>query len=268
MNETRLAGVSGMLIYIIAGLIGVFVLLPLVVVIALSFSNSPFATFPPHGFTFKWYASVLSSPDFQRSLSISAILALAATISSLLLGVSASFALARWKVPLARTIESLLLAPMIFPVLITGVALLQFFSTIRLQSAPWTLYFAHVVITMPYVVRTVSASLKIGDISIEEAARTLGATPLTVFRRVTLPRIAPGIVTGALFAFMISFDDYPVSMWLADTQTLPLPVYLFDQMSRTFDPSIATMSSIMTVIAVVSITAMERLVGLRKAMGI
>src|SRR5205823_12730700 len=109
-----------------------------------------------------------------------------------------------------------LLSPMVFPVLITGVALLQLFAIMRSDSTPLSMLMAHVLVTTPYVVRTVSASLTLADTTLEDAARTLGAGRWRVFRRITIPQIAPGLVAGALFAFMVSFDNFPISLWLAD----------------------------------------------------
>jgi putative spermidine/putrescine transport system permease protein len=118
------------------------------------------------------------------------------------------------------------------------------------------------------VVRTVSASLILADVALEEAARTLGANRWRTFVRVTLPQIAPGVVAGALFAFMVSFDNFPVSMWLADAANDPMPMLIFRRVASTFDPSVAAMSTLMVGLAIVVVLAIERLVGLKRAMGV
>ena len=122
--------------------------------------------------------------------------------------------------------------------------------------------------TIPYVIRTVTASLLLVDRTLEEAARTLGAGRWSTVCRVTLPQIAPGVAAGALFAFMVSLDNYPISMWLADARAVPLPVLLFQNMTRVFDPSIAAMASLMILVGAAAVIALERLVGLRRAVGI
>ncbi|WP_454688378.1 ABC transporter permease [Achromobacter aloeverae] len=268
MNTEQLAGPGGRLVYGVTLLILAFIILPLAIVVALSVSEASFAIFPPKGFTFAWFHSVLGNEEFRHAFLTSVVLALASTVCAILLGLPAAFSLARWKVPMASAIESLLLSPMMLPVLITGVALLQFFSTAQMYNSAVNLFIGHLMITLPYMVRTVSASLKQVNASLEDAAATLGASPIRVFFLVTLPQIMPGVAAGSLFAFMISFDDYPISMWLSDSATVPLPIYLHQSMSKIFDPSISAMSTLMIVTGVVAVIGLERIVGLRKAMGV
>jgi putative spermidine/putrescine transport system permease protein len=118
------------------------------------------------------------------------------------------------------------------------------------------------------VVRTITVSLELVDRTLEEAAMTLGASPVRAFLKVTTPQIIPGIAAGCLFAFMVSFDDYPLSMWLGDAQFMPLPVFLHDNMNRIFDPSVAAMSSLMILTGILAVVGLEKLVGLRRAMGV
>lgn len=264
----RLAGGGGFVTYSLAMAILVFVLAPLVVIVTLSFSELNFATFPPRGFTLAWYERVLANTEFQHSFILSSVIALSATLFSLLLGLPAAYALDRWKIPSAATVRSVLLSPMILPILITGLALMKFFSQARMRDASINLFIGHVLITLPYVVRTITVSLELVDRTLEEAAMTLGASPVKAFFRVTTPQIVPGIAAGCLFAFMISFDDYPISMWLGDARFVPLPVYLHDSMNRIFDPSIAAMSSLMILTGILAVIGLEKLVGLRRAMGV
>ena len=264
----RITGSSAWLIYGMTGATMVFVLAPLVVAVAISFSAAPFATFPPRGFTFGWYAQVLQDPDFRSAASLSIGLALAVTLSAIALGLPAAFALVRFAVPGGGALQVLLLSPLIFPVLITGLALLQIYSAMNMQQAVLNLYLGHLLVTIPYVVRTATASLLLVDRSLEEAARTLGADRWRTFRRVTVPQIAPGVAAGALFAFMVSLDNYPISMWLANAQATPLPVLLFEDMQRVFDPSIAAMASLMILVGAAAVVGLEKLVGLRRAVGI
>jgi putative spermidine/putrescine transport system permease protein len=263
-----LSGGAALIAYVVTAATLVFVLAPLLVAVSISFSAAPFATFPPRGFSLSWYAQVLSDPDFLQAASFSIVLALAVTVSAVALGLPAAFALTRFKIPGATALEALLLSPLIFPVLITGLALLQFYSTLGMRSAALNLYFGHLLVTLPYVVRTVTASLLLVDRSLEDAARTLGANRWRTFRRVTVPQIAPGVAAGALFAFMVSLDNYPISMWLADAQATPLPVLLFQNMARVFDPSIAAMASLMILVGAAAVIGLERLVGLRRVVAV
>ncbi len=244
----------------------VFILAPLLVTIAISVSDTPYVVFPPRGFTFGWYTKVLQDPDFQESLSFSLTLAVAVTAGALLLGVPAAFAVTRHQFPGQGVAVAALLSPLIFPVLITGVALLQLFSRIGSQSTPLNMLIAHVLVTTPYVVRTVAASLSLADGTLEDAARTLGAGPWRVFRRVTIPQIAPGVAAGALFAFMVSFDNFPISLWLADAQHNPIPLLIFQMIGNVFEPSIAAISTLMILLAMVIVLILERVMGLRRAM--
>jgi putative spermidine/putrescine transport system permease protein len=263
--SARLAGGSAWLLYGTTGAVMVFMLAPLAVIVAMSVSAAPFAAFPPRGFTLDWYWTVLQDRDFLQSLAFSTGLALAATAGALLLGVPAAYALVRHDVPGRTAIRTLLLSPLVFPILVTGVALLRLFSSLQSNNTALNLLLAHVLVTTPYVVRTVWASLLMADPTLEDAARTLGAGPWRVFRRVTLPLIAPGVTAGALFAFMISFDNYPVSMWLADARTVPMPMLIYRLAGSVFTPAIPAMSALMILLAIVVVIAMERLVGLRRA---
>jgi putative spermidine/putrescine transport system permease protein len=264
----RLSGGGGLLTYAVAAATLVFVVAPLLVVVALSFSEANLAIFPPVGFTTSWYEDVIANEEFQHAFVVSVVLALAATAAAFILGVPAAYALNRWPVPGARAIEAMLLSPFILPILITGLALLQFLAAMRMRDAAVNLFVGHVLVTLPYLVRTVTASLKQVDRTLEEAALTLGAPPWKVFWRVTVPQIVPGIAAGCLFAFMVSFDDFPVSFWLADAETVPLPIFLHNTMTKVFDPSVAAMSSLMILTGILAVIGLEKLVGLRKAMSV
>lgn len=262
----RLSGWSGALFYAFAAAMMIFILMPILLIIIISFSDGYFVSFPPAGFTLDWYSRVLSNREFTDALLFSTLLSLGTTLLSLLLGVPAAFALVRGRLPFASLCKGLLLSPLIFPVLITGLALLQLFTGYGWSDARINLLLAHTVVTSPYVVRTVITSLELINPSLEEAARTLGATRWATFRLVILPQIAPGIMSGAIFCFMVSFDNYPVSMWLADSENTPVPVVLYRQIGTVFDPSVATMSTLIILLATVVVITLEKLVGLRRAM--
>lgn len=264
----RLTGGMAWLLYPVTAAAMLFVLAPLAVVMAMSVSTSAFATFPPRGFTLSWYAGVLADPDFLASLWFSTALAAAATAGALLLGVPAAFALARHAPPGAQGLRLVLLSPLIFPVLVVGVALLRLFSDWNWSYAPVNLFIGHVLVTTPYVVRTVTASLLLADTTLEDAARTLGAGRWRVFRRVTLPQIAPGAAAGTLFAFMVSFDNYPISMWLADARNVPVPMLIYRQIASVFTPAVPAASTLLIVFAFAVVLIMERLAGLRRAMAL
>jgi len=263
-----MGGPVAWLLAVVAAATMLFILAPLLVTVAISIEPSRFVTFPPGGFTLGWYGQVLADSEFQQSLVFSTLLALGATAGALALGVPAAFAIVRHKFPGRGAAEAVLLSPLIFPILITGVALLQLFATINSNNTPLNMLIAHVLVTMPYVVRTVAGSLLLADTALEDAARTLGANRWMVFRRITVPQIAPGLAAGALFAFMVSFDNFPISLWLADAQHNPIPILVFQRIANVFDPSIAAISTLMIVLSMGIVVAMERAIGLRRAVSI
>jgi putative spermidine/putrescine transport system permease protein len=267
MSE-RMGGPMVWLLALVTAATMLFILAPLLVTVAISVEASAFVTFPPRSFTLDWYGQVLADPEFRQSLAFSTLLALGATVGALALGIPAAFAIVRHEFPGRGAAEAMLLSPLIFPVLITGVALLQMFATLNSNSTPLNMLIAHVLVTMPYVVRTVSGSLLLADTALEDAARTLGANRSTVFRRITVPQIAPGLAAGALFAFMVSFDNFPISLWLADAQHNPVPILVFQRIASVFDPSIAAISTLMIVLSMGIVVAMERAIGLRRAVAI
>jgi putative spermidine/putrescine transport system permease protein len=264
----RAGGPLSLVLVVLTAAMVVFILAPLLVTVAISVSDTQFVVFPPRGFTFRWYAKVLADSDFQDSLSFSFTLAVAVTAGALLLGVPAAFAVTRYQFPGRGIAIAALLSPLIFPVLITGVALLQLFSRIGSNNTPLNMLIAHVLVTTPYVVRTVAASLTLADLTLEDAARTLGAGRWRVFRRITIPQIAPGVAAGALFAFMVSFDNFPISLWLADAQHNPIPLLIFQMIGNVFEPTVAVISTLMIVLAMVIVVILERVMGLRRAMAI
>jgi putative spermidine/putrescine transport system permease protein len=264
----RLGGPLGWIAVTVTAAMLVFIVAPLLVTVAISVGTSAFAAFPPKGFTLAWYAKVIADPEFRQSLEFSTLLALGATAGALGLGTPAAFALTRFEFPGRGAIGAALLSPLIFPVLITGVALLRMFATLNSNSTPLNMLIAHVLVTMPYVVRTVAASLLLADTTLEDAARTLGAGWWRVFRRITMPQIAPGVAAGALFAFMVSFDNFPISLWLADAQHNPVPILIFQRIASVFDPSVAAISTLMILLAMAIVIALERVIGLRRAVAI
>ncbi len=242
-----------------------FLTVPILLPVLMSFSDSAILSFPPKGFSLRWYAKILSDGEFLTSLWLSIKLGLMATLISLALGTLAALGLRRLPAAYGAPVRSLVMSPMVMPTLVTGIALLQFFNRMHSSAAFTHLLVGHVVITAPYVVRTVTASIQQMAPAIEDAARTLGAGPLSCFRHVTLPQIRPGILVGGIFVFILSFDNYPVSMWLADAQNMPLPLTAYRYIQRFFDPTVAAISTVMIVISLGAVVAMERVAGLQSA---
>jgi putative spermidine/putrescine transport system permease protein len=239
-----------------------FLALPMLIVVAVSFNAGEFVHFPPRGFSVRWFRHVFEGANFGPAILNSLELAVLSTLGSLLIGVPAALALIRYAVPFRDAIQAFLLSPLSLPLIVFGVALLFFAGAIGLQLSFIGLLAGHVVITVPYVLRTVVAVYGALDRQLEEAALVLGADELTCFRRITLPLIKPGIIAGSIFAFLTSFDNVPVSIFLTKTDTMTLPVAILSYLVYSFDPSVAAVSSLQVLFAVAVLLLLERTYGL------
>ena len=241
----------------LALLVVVFLQIPVLVVMLAAFSATSYLTIPPKGLTLKWFAKVLSDPTYLSAIQMSLMLAIGSTVISLMLGVTAAYGLSRKIVPASEAITAFLMAPLILPSVVIGVALLQYYSITGLRGGFVGLLMAHVVITVPYIVRATLSSLASLDGSVEEAARVLGATGIETFRLVTLPLIRPGLVAGALFSFITSLDNVPVTIFLISARQTTLPVLIFSSVEMGVDPSVAAVSTLLIVVTAIAVLLAE-----------
>jgi putative spermidine/putrescine transport system permease protein len=246
----------------VVALLLLIIVAPLAVPIAMSVSDTPYIVFPPEGFTLEWYEAVLSDPEAQSALVVSLKIAFLSTVIALALGIPCAMALVRFRFPGRGAVLALVLGPLVVPLIVTGVGLLQFFSMAGLRGAFLQLLIGHTVVCIPYVVRSVSGSLTTADPTLEDAARVLGAGPIRIFTRVIWPQIRPGVAAGGIFAFIISFDDFAISMWLADARSFPLPLFLYAAIQKSFDPSIAALSALMVFFALGLVLLIEKGLGI------
>jgi len=253
---------------LIAWLVIIFLIGPLVVIIGGSFTETPYVAFPPTGFTLDWYYQLAHRIDFLHSFVLSLALAVSCSLVAMLIGVSAALGLHRYALKGSSLYKTFLMSPLVLPTVVTGVALLQFYYLIRLDTSLLGLLAAHVLITVPYVLRTVGAGLVGLDPAIEEAAASLGSGELRTLLRVTLPAIAPSIMAAVIFVFITSFDQTTVSIFLADVDLKPLPVLIFNYIDLAVDPMIAAVSTLLIIFAFGIIALLQRLLGLDKAMGV
>lgn len=249
---------------VMAGLVIAFLMLPVFVVILAAFSETAYLTIPPKGLTIKWFVAVLQDDEYLRAAWTSLWLACAATAASLVLGVAASWALHRKWVPGARTLASFFMAPLILPSVVLGVALLQYYVVTGLRGHSVGLWLAHVVITVPYVLRAALSSLAACDDNLEDAAAVLGAGRLTSFWLVTLPNIRPGLTAAGLFAFITSFDNVPVTVFLLSASQNTLPVKIFTSVEQGVDPRIAAVSALLILATGLVLFVAERWAGFHK----
>lgn len=244
-----------------------FLLAPVAVVVVASFGASDVTEFPPRALTLRWYSHALSQRIFVDAAYNSAWLALVATLLATPIALAAAVAIARHRFPGKDAVQSFLLAPLVVPAIVTGLAILVAFASVGVRDVPTRLIGAHVVIVLPYLVRTILASLVQVDATLEEAARTLGASGLRAFRHVTLPLIRPGVVAGMLFAYILSFDNVSVSLFLTNVRTNTLPLAMLNYVEYNFDPSIAAIASMLVFFSLGSAVLLERLVGLKRVLG-
>jgi putative spermidine/putrescine transport system permease protein len=241
-----------------------FLLLPIIVVIPVSFTEAAVFRFPPEGFSLQWYEKIRSVDGLLGALWLSARIAGLATAISLLLGTLCAIAVMRGRVPGAEAIATFMVSPLMLPGLVLGIAMLQALREIGLRDAWTSLLLAHVVVTMPFVMRTVLATLSLFDFAMVDAARTLGCSYPVALWRVLVPNILPGFVSGALFAFIASFDNYPVSIFLVDVRTKTLPIQLLNYLEISPDPTLAAVSTCLIGLTILVLIACDRLVGLRR----
>ena len=229
-------------------LILVFLYAPIAVMAFMSFNASPFYQLP-FEFSTTWYRRLAGNAEIIDSAVRSVLVAIATTIVATTLGTAASIGLFRYEFKGKRFLQVMLFPPIAIPWLITGTAMLIFFFGIGLGRGTPSVIAGHVALALPYVIVVVSARLATFDLTLEEAARSLGANAWTVTRRVTLPWIAPGIIAGALFAFAVSFDQFVVSYFLAKPGDSTLPVLIYTSIRKGFTPEINAISTIIITVS-------------------
>jgi putative spermidine/putrescine transport system permease protein len=232
---------------------------PTAVTLILSFSNEAALHFPPDGYSLRWYAALLDATEIQDAALVSLKVAAIAVTASVVLGVAAAIGIASSRSAWARALDTLFLSPLILPALAFGFASLMLFSLVGIRPSLLTLALGHIVVSVPFVMRTTLASLAQLDPALLACSLSLGASPLMTFRRITLPLIAPGVASGAFIAFMASFDNVPVSLFLEDARTQVLPIHLWDIIQNELDSRAASACGVIVVVTIVLLLAMERL---------
>jgi putative spermidine/putrescine transport system permease protein len=236
--------------------------LPTLVVLAASFTPGNIVTFPPQGLSLRWYANLLDKPDFLaalwRSLQVGAI----CTLLAIPAGTLAALALARFRLHLATGVQVYLLLPFTMPLVVSGIGLMLIFGPLGWLGSVWPVGLACCVINLPFMIWAVAAAANHLDPDLELAAWNCGAPPTHACFTVTLPALAPGIVTGALVMFILAVNEFLVSLMLVDPRTVTLPVLVYNAIRSTITPDLAAVSVVYVVLAAVAIWLLDRLVGL------
>lgn len=239
-----------------------FLTLPLAIIVAVSFTETEYLTFPPEGFTLRWYARFFADTSYLDSIGLSASIAFGSTAIAILIAIPAALTITRSSLPGMRFVNTLFLAPLILPTIVIGAALLQYASMLGFARSYTALLIGHVVIVVPYILRTVLASLARFDLTLEEASLDLGASAFSTFFQVTLPIIKPGLIAGTLFALIISWINVELSIFNATATLMPLPVKLFNYVQYAIDPMVAAISAGTIYVAIVAVVLLDVFVGI------
>ncbi|BFM49729.1 ABC transporter permease [Marinomonas sp. THO17] len=232
-------------LYFITGSIAAFLALPIFFIIALSFGSSQWLVFPPPSWTIKWYERFFSNPQWIESALTSLQVAIITSILATLIALPASFALVRGKFPGRDYLYSLFTLPMIVPVVIIAVATYSMFLSLGLTGTLVAFVISHVIVAVPFAMISIINSLKLFDQSIENAAVICGAHRLQAILKVTFPSIKPGIFAGALFAFLVSWDEVVISVMMASPELQTLPVKMWSTLRQDLTPVIAVASTLL-----------------------
>lgn len=242
-----------------AALVFVFLMAPILAILPLSVNDSQFLTYPMRGLTGRWYEQVFADPKWRLAVQNSFLIGVPATLVATVLGTLASVGLAMADFRAKPAVTALLLSPLVVPIVIVAVGLYFFFAPLGLTQSYTGLILAHAVLGAPFVVVTVSAALAGFDRNLARAGASLGAPPTLVFRRIMLPLIAPGVASGALFAFATSFDEVVTVMMLAAPHQRTIPREMFSGLRESISPSIAAVATVLIAFAVVLLLAVEAL---------
>ena len=242
----------------------VLLIAPTAVVLIVSFTDGYSLKFPPKAYSTRWYVELWEASHLHFAALNSIKVGLATTVLSIALGVSASLALAGSKASLARALDALFMSPLVLPALAFGFAALMTFSAVGWSVSISTLIIGHTAVCVPYVIRTTSAALAQMDPALLESSASLGATRLYSFRHVTLPLIRPAVLAGAFIAFMSSFDNVPVSLFLRDARTDMLPIRMWQDLEGKLDVTIAALSGVIIIFTLIMMLVMERVAGLSR----
>jgi putative spermidine/putrescine transport system permease protein len=237
----------------------IFLVAPALVIVPLSFNSESFFSFPMPGLSLRWYEEFFTSERWLTALRNSVFVATISTASATVLGTVAAFGLTRPQFPFRGLVTAILLLPMIVPLIISAVGLYFFYAWSGLLNSFTGLILAHIALATPFVVITVTAALSGFDDSLWRAASSLGAPPLTTFRKVVLPLIFPGVASGALFAFIVSFDEVIVVLFIVGAEQRTLPRQMFSGIREQISPTITAAATFLIVLSIAVFTAIELL---------
>ncbi len=251
---------------VICAAIFIFLIAPIIVIIPLSFNAEPYFTYTnqmltldPDGYSLRWYQEFFDSESWQHSIRNSFIIGISATLIATALGTLAALGLSRRHMPMRGLIMGVLISPMIVPLIISAAGMFFFYSKLNLAQTFPGVILAHAALGTPFVVITVTATLAGFDHSLTRAAASLGAPPVTVFRKVTLPLILPGMISGGLFAFITSFDEIVIVLFVAGVEQRTIPREMWSGIREQISPTILAVATVLVAVSILLLTAVELL---------
>ena len=253
---------NGPLALILHALFIAFILAPIVIVCVVAFTPEGYLSLPTNGFSLRWFRAIADYPEFVRAFRDSLWLAALSSTIAVLFAVPAALAVARYRFAGREAVLAFFMSPLMIPHVVLGIAFLRFFTTIGIGGTFLGLVLSHIVIVMPFALRLVLAASTGMDRAIEHAAISLGASPFTLFRRVTLPLILPGVVSGWVLAFITSFDEVTMTVFIASPSTTTLPVRMFLYIQDNIDPLVTSVSAALIFLTAIVMVVLDRLYGL------
>ena len=244
---------------VFVGLVLLFLIAPIIAVMPLSFNSESFFTYPMPGYSLKWYEDFFFNERWTSALRMSFIVAIFTTILATFLGTLAALGLARANFPARASVMAVLISPMIVPVIISAIGMFKFYAQLGVAGTLAGVILAHTALATPYVVITVTATLSSFDRTLMRAGASCGAAPHTVFFKVVMPLILPGMISGALFAFVTSFDEVVVVLFLASPEQRTLPLQMFSGIREMISPTITAAATVLVLISTLLLVTVEML---------
>ncbi|MDQ1909026.1 ABC transporter permease [Paenibacillus sp. GD4] len=243
-------------------LVYVFLLGPLLIIAAASFEPGTVLKFPPQGFSLKWYSNILEEEMFLKTFYTSILVSFAGNVLALLLGMPAAYALSRFSFKGKDALNAIFISPVLIPGIVLGFTMLKYLIAVYHLPIYAALLFGHTIIMLPFIIRVIASSLANFDFAVEEAALSLGAGRLATFFKVVLPNIKSGIIAAVLIAFLESFNNVDISVFMTGPGVSTLPIQMLTYVENHFDPTIAAISVLLMLFTAVLMFMIERLMGL------
>ncbi|MBN3723290.1 ABC transporter permease [Burkholderia sp. Ac-20379] len=263
-TDTQVTHAQRLWLYVFCAVVMLFLILPCAIVVPMSFSNASYLEFPPHHWGLRWYHAYFSSDEWRAATGVSLRVAVSATIASVIAGTAAAYALRAIESGWARVLRTVLMLPMMVPLILVAIGTFFIYVRADLNNTQIGLVIAHTMLALPFVVISVNGGLETYDPNQELVARSLGASRLRAFLTVTLPQIKLSIYAAAFFAFMTSFDEVVIALFVSGGDNATLTRLMFEDIRDQLDPTITAISTLLISISVVSLLALQWVGGRRK----